>query len=231
MGRSDSERQRPVGGVSARGLPTAGHWSLATVLTLLLALPAWGQGVAARPAGTPFPAGPVRLSVTAGVGLPSDDVFRDVYGSTVVPIGGQVDWRIGTSGFGLFGGLRWVSTTGEAIADDAAVASGERLEFAMMSWRVGPSWSVLRGPWGFGAGAGLTYNSYREEWESAGLRVEDSGIGAVFQGNVERRFTRRLSALVRLEYALFEIDPPEDTGLGSVALGGLDITAGIGFRF
>jgi len=231
MGRSDSERQRPAAGVLARGLLiTAGHWSLAAVLTLLLALPAWGQGVAAS-AGTPLPAGPVRLSVTAGVGLPSDDVFRDVYASAVVPLGAQVDWRIGASGFGVFGGLRWVSTTGEAIADDSPVASGERLEFAMTSWRVGPSWRVLRGPWGFGVGAGLAYNSYREEWDAAGLRTEDSGVGAVFQGSVERRLTRRLSALLSVEYLMFEADAPEDTGLESVALGGLDITGGIGFRF
>jgi len=203
-----------------------------TLAVLLLALPAWGQGAAAQSPGTASPAGPVGLSVTAGVGLPSDDVFRDLYGSTVVPVAAQVDWRIGTSGFGVFGGLRWVSATGEAIAEAPSVAaSAERLEFAMTSWRVGPSWSVLRGPWAFGVGAGLAYNSYREEWESAGLRVEDSGVGAVFQGTVERRFTRRLSALLRVEYLLFDADAPEDTGLGSVALGGLDIAAGIGFRF
>jgi len=147
------------------------------------------------------------------------------------PIAAQVDWRIGTSGFGLFGGLRWVSATGEAIAEDFSLASGERLEFRMLSWRVGPAWSVLRGLWGFGIGAGLAYNSYREQWDAAGLRTEDSGVGAVFQGSVERRFSRRLSALLRVEYLMFEADTSKDTGLGSVSLGGLDIAGGVSFRF
>jgi len=171
------------------------------------------------------------VSVTAGAGVPSGDVFRDVYGSALVPVVGQVDLRIGTSGFGVFGGLRWVSVSGEAVVENSSEPGGERVKFTMTSWRVGPAWGVQRGPWRFGAGAGLAYNSYREEWESARLSIEDSGIGAMFQGNVERRLTRRLSALLRVEYSLFEADPPEDTGLGSVALGGIDIGGGVAIRF
>jgi len=231
MGRSGAERERALH--TWRGQAT-GHRPLTAVLVLsawLLAPPAWGQGAQAPSPGTAHPAGPVGLSVTAGVGLPSDEVFRDVYGSTMVPIAAQVDWRIGTSGFGLFGGLRWISATGEAIAEDSSLASGERLEFRMISWRVGPSWSVPRGPWGFGVGAGLAYNSYREEWDAAGLRTDDSGVGAVFQGRVERRLIGRLSALLRLEYSWFEADAPEHTGLASVSLGGTDIGGGVVLRF
>ena len=214
MGRSSAER------------------SALTLAALLLALPAWGQGAGAVQASGLTPAaGPLSVSLTVGAGLPSDDVFGDIYGSAAVPIVAQVDWRIGSSGLGVFGGLRWVSAAGEAIVESTSRPGGERVEFGMMSWRVGPTWSVLRGPWALGAGGGLAYNSFREEWESAGLRVEDSGVGGVLQGTLERRFARRLSALLRVEYSWFEADAEEGTGLAPVGLGGIDIAGGIAIRF
>jgi len=206
--------------------------SLLFAVTCLVALPAQGQGAEpVAPGVTPGLPGPLAVSVTVGVSRPAESVFRDVYGSPVVPLAGQVDWRIGTSGLGLFGGVRWVTAAGVAVAEGGPRPSDERVEFSMLSWRVGPSWGARRGAWGFGVGGGLAYNSYREEWETAGLLVEDSGPGALVQGAVERAITRRLSALLRVEYAWFEADAPEDTGLGSVGLGGIDLAGGLAFRF
>jgi hypothetical protein len=205
--------------------------SLLAAVAWLAASPARGQGTVSPAPVSPGPRGQVAASLTVGVSRPADTVFRDVYGSAVVPVTGQVDWRLGPLGFGLFGGARWVSAAGEAVAEGTSQPGGERVQFSMLSWRLGPSWGGRRGPWGVTAGAGLAYHLYREEWAAAGVRVEDSGIGGVLQGTVERALTRKLAALLRAEYGWFEAEAAEGTGLDPVGLGGFDVAGGLAFRF
>ena len=198
---------------------------------LLVAAPAGAQGVAAGGSGSGDARGAVALSFAAGLGIPSGAVFRDIYGSQVWPLSGQVEWRITSSGLGVFGGVRRVTRGGRALTEGASQPSEEQVEFTTTSWRIGPSWSLIRGRWGFTVAGGPSYVTYREAWDTAGLSQEDSRLGFVVQGTLDRQLTRRVSVLLRLEQSLLNADPPEDTGLGSVNLGATDIAAGLAFRF
>ena len=220
---------RREGEAGGRGWRSVSAALAALILALTIDAPASAQGVGASAAGGE--AGRGSVSVTAGLGIPSGSAFRDIYGGESIPVGAQVNVRILPMGLGAFGGVRWVSRTGEAIAEGASPAAAEPVTFGMTSWRLGPSWTTARGAWGLGLAGGISYNRYREEWESASLRQEDSGVGAVIQGTIERLLTRRLAALVRVEHIFFQADPAEATDLPKATLGATDLVGGIAFRF
>jgi hypothetical protein len=203
---------------------------LAVPLVLVLAGVTAGAA-AAQPAPEPARG---TLSAAAAVFRPLAQEFRDLYG-TQVPVVAQLDWPIGRH-LAVFAGVRHLRSSGETIpVSQQETREPERfaIRFRSTSLRLGGLLLVPRGPWSVSAGAGAVYCRYSERWPDAGFNERDDGTGFIVQAGVTRAFARRWSALGRVEYSY---GPRTKPAAGSdvvtrVNLGGIDVTAGIGFRF
>jgi hypothetical protein len=167
------------------------------------------------------------VSGLVGIGRANDATFRELYGP-VVPIGAQVDVRLGGAGVEVFAGVRYVGRTGEA--SDAGLPAAQSLTFRMTSVRVGAGWIVPGERWRFVVAGGASYDHYRESWEGLGEDARDATFGIVAQATVSRRLSRRAAVLVRGEYSSIGTDAA-DPALGRVNLGSFDLVAGMSFGF
>ncbi len=193
---------------------------------LLLAAGRGAQAEAAEP-----PDRHVTLSATLGVSRPSESIFRDVYGDTLTPLVAQATVPLTVLGAELFAGVRDVRKAGQAVGTaGAGVSADETLNFRMTSARLGVMRGLARGAWTLGAGIGASYNWYREKWPAFGLDTAGARPGVVVQLSVARRVSRRWSVLVRGEYSRISSARARDD-LEQVGLGGIDVGAGVGFRF
>lgn len=186
---------------------------------LALAAPAAAQVEAGR-----------QLAVRAGVFLPGDATFRDVYGGLEVPVVGQLDWPV-AGRVALFGGVRFVKTSGEPISDTGAGNAGTAT-LSLLSGRAGVLLVMPAGGWDVRVGGGLTLERYDERWDALGSRVTGTRAGWLVQAAAWRRFARRWAAGGALDYAAVKVPSADaDGGLPRVDLGGFELTAGIGVRF
>ncbi|MBP1634670.1 MAG: hypothetical protein H6Q10_1244 [Acidobacteria bacterium] len=203
------------------------------VAALAVAAAAWAAAAPAQePAGQGAGSRPLRsaLSAVVSVSRPSDEVFRQVYGSVVVPLSAQVDVPVGWNGLIVFGGARYARSSGEAstVGDLPVVAP---LRFRLASVRAGAGWGWLAGPWQVTVAAGPSVNWYREEWAGFDLVVSGREVGFVGEVTAGRSISRRLSVVVRGEYSTAKATPRQDPTLPDAELGGLDLGGGIAFRF
>lgn len=203
---------------------STGRRGSAIAIAVLGAALAWYAPAVAN--AQPRPDEP-RVSVAGLVGLarPTDETFREVYGSSLVPFSAQVDWRLGSAGAEAFAGIRHVGTTGEAIGDTAA-ATGQSLTLRMTSVRFGLGWQAPGRRWRFAVSGGGSYNWYRETWEDLDIETKDHVFGIVAQASVSYRLSRRVSLIASGEFSAIGVDAM-DPALPSVSLGSLDFLGGV----
>jgi hypothetical protein len=180
------------------------------------------------------PASPVEIWVRAGLFRPSDDAFRRVYTSTLVPFTAQADWRL-RSTIALFGGIRYLRGTGAAVPEGGAstgTSPAEEVRLTLTAGRFGALLLVPGSRWDARLGAGVTVTHYSETWAGAGASASGTEAGWLLQAAVARRLGKRWSASVAVEYAGVEVPAGAGEFAGpAVNIGGLDLLFGVGIRF
>jgi hypothetical protein len=176
----------------------------------------------------------IELWARAGLFLPTEDAFGEVYSGARVPLVVDGEWRLHRL-VAVFGGVRYMRTTGEVIAegDGGSGGSASATRLTMTSGRLGGIVAWPSGPWDVRFGAGLTVNHYSEDWpDAAGASVSGTRAGWLVQGGVARRIGRRWAAGVSVEYSGATV--PEGSGefaVPALDLGGLDVLFGVAIRF
>ena len=174
-------------------------------------------------------AGPVlasELSVAgaAGLHLPTQQAFRDVYG-TAAAFGLDVRW-LATRNFGFSAGVMMLNRRGTAVSQDGGTESFGT-ELRLTSVPLTAFLHIPRGHFGFDLGAGLAYHDFEETWADEGGPATQGGKwGLLAYGSVAYKLTSRLSVVGTWRY----LDVP--TGRTSlladkVNLGGFQVLVGV----
>lgn len=187
----------------------------------LLLVPALLLGLTA-----PALAAELTLSVSAGVFLPQQPFYRQIYGSSI-PLSFEAGWEF-KGGFGLSAGLTALRDDGRAVA-----VSGEGEEYPLRFERLSVPLTIFYSPKVRGAfirfAAGAAYHSYRERWLTVDLGFEGRTIGPRLGLTAGFPVLGRLSLFGSLTYeplAAKTTSPQEE----KVELGGILVLVGAAFR-
>jgi hypothetical protein len=175
---------------------------------------------------------PPRFNVSAVVGVlrPSDESFRALYGGSHVPVAVQLECRLG-SRLALFGGVQFVGADGRTVAEGAQTGDETfPLRFGTSSVRAGVLVLMPKRNWTVFAGGGASYSTYHEEWMGAPISVSGATYGFVAQAGARRVLTGPISLSGVVEYSYVPADSDASSG-GSIDLGGLGVSLGVGIRF
>jgi hypothetical protein len=194
---------------------------LITACTWWAASPLCAQ-TAANPGG-------ISAGFFAGVARPSDEAFRQIYGSTLFPVSVQANVRL-YRGLHAFAGYAYVSRSGQVMPVGPGTANeSEPLKFRMHTVKAGGLYAVPVWKLTLLAGAGVGFNYYLEKWEAAGASTSGSKAGLLVQAGAEVPVFGRLSLAGRIEYCQVPIRENSaaefDTNLGR-----LDFELGLVFR-
>jgi len=175
---------------------------------------------------------PPRFNVSTSVGVlrPSDESFRALYGGSHAPVAVQLEYRL-WSRLALFGGVQYLGADGRTIAE--GVQDGDEsfpLRFTTYSIRAGALVLVPKRKWTMFAGGGANYSTYREEWTGAPISVSGTAYGLVVQAGARRVLTGPISLSGGVEYTYLPADSDASPG-GTIDLGGLGVSLGVGIRF
>jgi hypothetical protein len=171
------------------------------------------------------------VALRAGLFVPSDGAFRDVYGGARIPVFVQLDWPVHRR-VALFGAIRYVRMSGQpvpvgAVAFSEGDAGTARLRVASM--RAGALLLLPSGSWDLRLGGGLSVDGYSEEWRATDAQASGTRSGWLAQAGIWRRLGRRLGVGGTLEYSSVTV-PASDETL-EVKLGGLELSGGVSVRF
>jgi len=169
----------------------------------------------------------VGISLSSGLFLPSMKEFRQIYGSPI-PLAFAVSWTK-TSGLGFSLGIEYVDKSGHTLG------GGETLPLRFRMWTIPAaiSFGYDRGWIRYAAGLGLSFNSYKETWEAAGLENLGSSsqrVGYLALLTVEVPFSSRFAALARIRYMTLSTNASSFLG-HIVNLGGTSLQLGIAYSF
>jgi hypothetical protein len=195
-----------------------------------MAIAATGASTALAQAPPAGGAGRVEVSIAAAVSRPADSVFREAYGDVVVPLSAQLEVPVGWKGLFAFGGARYVRASGEA-SSMGLLPVVVPLRFRQSSVRAGLGWRFRAGACAVSLAGGPSLNWYREQWEGFGLVVTGREPGLVAQLSASRPISRRFGLVARGEFTTANADPRQDPTLPEANLGGVDLGAGLVFRF
>ncbi|MBM3296011.1 MAG: hypothetical protein FJY83_00245 [Candidatus Aminicenantes bacterium] len=189
--------------------------------TRLLLVPALLLGLTA-----PARAAELTLSVSAGVFLPQQPFYRQIYGSSI-PLSFEAGWEF-KGGFGLSAGLTALRDDGRAVA-----VSGEGEEYPLRFERLTVPLMIHFSPKVKGftlrLAAGLAGHFYRERWRTVDLGFEGRTIGPRLGLAVGFPVLGRLSLFGSLIYeplSAKSAPPPEE----KVELGGVLVLGGVILR-
>ncbi len=170
-------------------------------------------------------------SATLGVSRPNESDMRQVYGTTMVPVTGQIDVRVYPD-VSVFAGVRWVKANGQTVILGTPVVADEHYatSLAMTSFRFGAQVSKWVAPrWGLAAGAGVCITAYDEKWPDAGLSASSHSTGFLALAEGRYALTARWNAIARVEFTT--VPESSTAGGAGVNLGGLDVSAGVRVLF
>ena len=162
------------------------------------------------------------VSAAAGGMFPSNGLYRDIYGRSLI-LAGDV-WLDLKGPFGLTAGF-------SALSDDGVASGPDDLYAVKLTRRTVPVVAYGRfaaGPVTFRAGAGLGFHRVRETWRTVDLEFTGSRTAPRFLLSASVRLAGRLSFLA---YATFDpLRMKEDPYSGSVDVGGVTAVAGLSLR-
>ncbi len=168
----------------------------------------------------------VSLSFSSGIFLPSEEIYRDIYGQSM-PLAMEVRIGIGQS-FGLAAGIEYLSDKGTALninqGDDEFP-----LRFRMISYPISGYFVYPHGRISLSAAAGISIHSYKEEWEDLDHTHEGSRTNPFLSGRIEYHIAPRLAAhlFLRYESIATELNPLIQK---EINLGGFSLLAGLSVR-
>jgi len=168
----------------------------------------------------------VSVSLSSGLLFPKEEIFRDIYGQSMPLV---LEFRIGISRyFGLAAGIEYLSAKGTALN----VNQGDTeypLRFRMISFPVSGYFLYPMGKISLYVGAGISYHSYKEEWEDLDLDHEGNKAKPFVSGGLEYRIVPRLTVRLFLRYESIVSDRGAYVQR-EVNLGGLSLLGGLSFR-
>ncbi len=168
----------------------------------------------------------VSLSLSSGLFFPKEEIFKDIYGRSM-PL--ALEFRIGLSrSVGLAAGIEYSSAKGTALNVDQGDADYP-VRFRMISYPVSGYFLVPWGKLSFYAAAGISFHSYKEEWEDLDLTHEGKRTKPFLSAGIEYKMVPRLSVrlFIRYESIAAERSPYIQR---KVDLGGLSFFGGLSFR-
>ena len=170
----------------------------------------------------------VGVSLASGIFLPGMKEFREIYGSPI-PLAFAVSWTK-TSGLGFSLGIEYVDKNGRTLG-----GGGETLPIRFRMWTVPAaiSYGYDLGWIRYAAGLGLSFNSYKETWEVAGLESLSSSsqrVGYLALLTVEVPFSSRFAALARVRYMTLSTNASSFLAR-IVNLGGTSLHIGVSYSF
>ncbi|MHB8093792.1 MAG: hypothetical protein ACYDH0_02515 [Candidatus Aminicenantales bacterium] len=166
------------------------------------------------------------VSFSSGSFFARQSGYRRIYGSSI-PVSLEAGFKL-KWGIGISAGLVSIRDRGSAISLDG----GEEeygLKFRRLSIPVSAFYALESGKFEVRFGAGASFNSYAEDWESVDLGFEGNKVSPRFFASVGYAVLPRWSLVGSVVY---ESIP---TGAGSllgenINLGGFEILAGIAYR-
>jgi len=164
----------------------------------------------------------------AGLHLPTQQAFRDVYGSGAVF---GLDVRcIVLRNVGLSAGIMTLRKSGTAVSlDGGTEAMGVRLRLTSVPLIV--SWHIPRGPVSLDLGAGLAYHDFEETWaEDGGPATAGTKWGLLAAASVAYELAPRLSITGTLRYLDISTGRPSLL-TAEVNLGGFQVLVGASWTF
>jgi hypothetical protein len=166
----------------------------AFVLVVLVAACVGGAASSSYAQSNPAP-GAFSAGFFAGIARPSDEAFRQIYGSLQFPISLQADVRI-YGNLHAFSGYEFVTRRGRVLMEgNGSADAGNPLKFRMHTVKAGGLYAVPVRNWTLLAGAGVGFHRYLERWEAGKVEYSNIPIQAVSEGEIDAN-------LGRLEFAL-----------------------------
>ena len=169
------------------------------------------------------------MSVAAGVSAASDAAVTAVYPGTKIPVAVWADVNL-TRHLSVFGGGRFLDTTGHPVIEDGAAAPDSDVELSVRAVVFGARAHYRRGRIDGTAGVGAAYSTYTESWAGTSESVSGSAWGPVLHAGFAFGLGQRFAAITRLEWSRVATGQGS-LGSPSVQLGGVDVLAGIGVSF
>ncbi len=208
---------------------TSRRLSRAFLITVAILLLPIGFVVSAGAQTAALP-GRFAVSGTAGLFWPSDSAMRDVYGSRLTPLTGQVEIRV-LPDVSLFGGVEWFSANGQSVIVGAPVTSETySTSLTVTSIRAGAEVSKVVAPrWTLAGGGGAVFAAYTETWPDAGRTYSGRSNGFLVLAEVRYAPGARWAVIGRVDYSGLGADVPE--GNTTANLGGVHVSAGVRFVF
>ena len=176
---------------------------------------------------------PPRFSVSAAVGVlrPSDVSFRELYGGSHVPVTVQLECRLWPR-LALFGGGQFLGADGRTIAEGAQVGDESfPLRFTTSSIRVGALVLMPKRRWTVFAGGGASYSTYHEDWTGTQVSASGKTYGFLAQAGVRYVLTGPVSLSGGVEYTYVPAHSSDASSGGTIDLGGLGVSLGVGVGF
>ena len=168
----------------------------------------------------------VSLSVSSGLFLPKEELYRDIYGRGI-PVAGEVRFAIQRT-FGLAAGFEYLSATGTALnVNQGDVDFPVRL--TLTSYPVSFYFIYPLGKLAFWASAGISFHSYKEEWEDLDLVHEGKKTKPFLSSGIEYKIVPRLSLRLFLRYQSIVAERGPYIRR-EVDLGGLSVLGGLSLR-
>jgi hypothetical protein len=174
----------------------------------------------------PSAAQDVSVSLSAGLFLPRQELYKDIYG-TGIPV--SLDLCVGLTDYlGASAGVVFLKQDGLALP---LAGEGEEypLEFRRVTVPVSLYLRFGRDNPTFRVGAGAAYHSFREKWTTVDAEHKGTKWSLLLQACCEVRLVPRLSLVGSLRTTSVSVEDGSPFGR-AVNLGGLTALAGLSFR-
>jgi opacity protein-like surface antigen len=200
----------------------------AFVLVVLVAACVGGAASSSYAQSNPAP-GAFSAGFFAGIARPSDEAFRQIYGSLQFPISLQADVRI-YGNLHAFSGYEFVTRRGRVLMEgNGSADAGNPLKFRMHTVKAGGLYAVPVRNWTLLAGAGVGFHRYLERWEAAGVSTSGNKAGLIVQAGAQYAMRRRFALAGKVEYSNIPIQAVSE-GEIDANLGRLEFALGLVFR-
>jgi hypothetical protein len=175
------------------------------------------------------PTGRFSAGFLAGVFRPTDDLFRQLYGSAQMTWSAEASYRIFKRLY-LFSNYGYRSRTGNAEPSDfEEIRDNDPLRLRMNLLKAGAVYGFPIHRMVVLAGGGVDFCTYRERWESANATTEGNNLGFLVRAGAEYPLYKRLSLGGWIDYS-HQSNKAESPSENELNLGGLEFSIGLKIR-
>jgi hypothetical protein len=197
---------------------------IALILTFAFAAP-----VADAYAQSESPISRFSVGLFVGASRPTENLFRQLYGSVQTPVSLEARCRIFRQLY-VFSSYGYLATTGRAeLMAIEGIRESDPLKLRMNLLKAGSVYAFPVRRMLLLVGGGINYSTYRERWESAGFTTEGGKLGFLARAGIEYPLFKRLSLNGRIDFSHLQ-KSAESASENETNLGGLELSIGIAFR-